>query len=160
MAKKTGLAVIQKRTKSLWYKVNEKFGDHKYMLGVNGLDQVVLSKGYTEEIAKGTAQVNAKLKELLEAYGGHNMDMSKRMRLNELAKDFDRCEVRRTLMREFGESETAYSGVNADGEDVLLSIFSDRIIVSTNQRNGWVRVNFYDADGYAEGETFKGRWAE
>ena len=44
------------------------------------------------------------------------MDMSKRMRLNELAKDFDRCEVRRTLMREFGESETAYSGVNADGE--------------------------------------------
>ena len=88
------------------------------------------------------------------------MDMNKRMRLNELAKDFERCEVRRTLMREFGESETAYSGVNADGEDVLLSIFSDRIIVSTNQRNGWVRVNFYDADGYAEGETFKGRWAE
>lgn len=67
MAKKTGLAVIQKRTKSLWYKVNEKFGDHKYMLGVNGLDQVVLSKGYTEEIARGTTQVNAKLKELLEA---------------------------------------------------------------------------------------------
>ena len=88
------------------------------------------------------------------------MDMNKQMRLNELAKDFDRCEVRRTLMREFGESETAYSGVNADGEDILLSIFSDRIIVSTNQRNGWVRVNFYDADGYAEGETFKGRWAE
>lgn len=88
------------------------------------------------------------------------MDMSKRMRSNELAKDFDRCEVRRTLMREFGESETAYSGVNADGEDVLLSIFSDRIIVSTNQCNGWVRINIYDADGYAEGETFKGRWAE
>ena len=48
MTKKTGLAVIQKRTTSLWYKV-------------------VLSKGYTEEIARGTAQVNAKLKELLEA---------------------------------------------------------------------------------------------
>lgn len=88
------------------------------------------------------------------------MDMNKRMRLNELAKDFNRYEVRRTLMREFGESETAYSGVNADGEDILLSIFSDRIIVSTNQRNGWVRINIYDADGYAEGETFKGRWAE
>ena len=88
------------------------------------------------------------------------MDMNTRMRLNELAKDFDRCEVRRTLMREFGESETAYSGVNTDGEDVLLSIFSDHITVSTNQHNGWVRVNYYDADGYAEGETFKGRWAE
>ena len=31
MTKKTGLAVIQKRTTSLWYKVNEKYGDHKYM---------------------------------------------------------------------------------------------------------------------------------
>ena len=67
MAKKTGLAVIQKRTKSLWYKVNEKFGDRIYMLGVNGLVLVVISMGYTEEIARGTAQVNAKLKELLEA---------------------------------------------------------------------------------------------
>lgn len=67
MTKKTGLAVIQKRTTNLWYKVNEKYADHKYMLGVNGLDQVVLSKGYTEEIARGTAQVNAKLEELLKA---------------------------------------------------------------------------------------------
>ena len=88
------------------------------------------------------------------------MDRNKQMRLNELARDVDRCEVRRTLMREFGESQTAYSGVNADGEDVLLSIFTDHITVSTNQHNGWVRVNYYDADGYAEGETFKGRWAE
>lgn len=88
------------------------------------------------------------------------MDRNKQMRLNELARDFDRCEVRRTLMREFGESQTAYSGVNADGEDVLLTIFTDHITVSTNQHNGCVRVNYYDADGYAEGETFKGRWAE
>ena len=56
------------------------------------------------------------------------MDMNKRMRLNELAKDFPRCEAHKTLMREFDESETAYSGINADG--------------------------------YAEGETSKGRWAE
>lgn len=67
MTKKTGLAVIQKRTMNLWYKVNEKYGDHKYILGVNGLDQVVLSKGYTEEIARGTIRVNAKLNELLNA---------------------------------------------------------------------------------------------
>ena len=88
------------------------------------------------------------------------MDSNKQKRLNELAAHFERSEVRKTLMKEFGESETAYSGVNADGEDVLLSIFSDHITVSTNQCNGWVRVNYYDADGYAEGETYKGRWAE
>ena len=88
------------------------------------------------------------------------MDKNKQMRLNELAKDFDRIDIRRTMMQEFGDSFAAFSGVNSDGEDVLLSIFSDHITVSTNQRNGWVRVNYYDADGYAEGETYKGRWTE
>lgn len=88
------------------------------------------------------------------------MDPNTKTRLNDLAKDFERREARLALMREFGESKTAYAGVNADGEDVLLSIFSNRITVSTNQRNGWVRVNYYDADGYAEGETYSGRWTE
>lgn len=62
-----GLNAITKSTKELWYKVNEKYGDHEYTLAVNGLDEVVLQRGYTEEIAKGTKQVKAKLKELLNA---------------------------------------------------------------------------------------------
>ena len=62
-----GLDAITKPTLELWYKVNEKYGAHKYTLGVNGLDEVILSKGYTEDIAKGTRQVKAKLKELLRA---------------------------------------------------------------------------------------------
>ncbi len=64
MAKK-GLNAITQQTTELWNKVNEKYGDHKYTLGVNGLDEVVLQRGYTEEIAKGTKQVEEKLKELL-----------------------------------------------------------------------------------------------
>lgn len=62
-----GLNAITKSTKELWYQVNEKYGSHKYTLAVNGLDEVVLQRGYTEEIAKGTKQVKAKLRELLEA---------------------------------------------------------------------------------------------
>ena len=62
-----GLDAITKPTLELWYKVNEKYGAHKYTLGVNGLDEVILSKGYSEDIAKGTRQVKAKLKELLRA---------------------------------------------------------------------------------------------
>lgn len=65
MAKKKGLEVITETTRRLWYRVNEKYGEHKYTLGVNGLDQVVLSEGYTKEIARGTKEVNSKLKELL-----------------------------------------------------------------------------------------------
>lgn len=67
MAAKKGLKAITKNTLALWYKVNEKYGEHKYTLGVNGLDKVVLSKGYGETIAVGTKQVNAKLRELLNA---------------------------------------------------------------------------------------------
>jgi len=66
MAKK-GLDAITKTTTALWYKVNEKYGPHVYTLGVNGLDKVVLSKGYGETIALGTKEVNAKLRELLKA---------------------------------------------------------------------------------------------
>lgn len=77
---------------------------------------------------------------------------------NELAQNFDDIEVRRKMMELYGDSKTMYSGVNEDGEDVLVSIAKDSIVVVTNQKNGWVRKNFYDAEGYAEGETFDGRW--
>lgn len=86
------------------------------------------------------------------------MDALKQARLNELAKDFTQLEVRRQMMQEFGDSKAAFSGVNEDGEDVLVSIANDSIVVSTNQKNGWIRKNTYDADGYDEGETFEGRW--
>ena len=66
MAKKKGLDVISKTTCRLWYQVNEKYGEHRYNLAVNGLDQVVLCEGYGEEIARGARAVNSKLKELLE----------------------------------------------------------------------------------------------
>lgn len=66
MAKKKGLEVITETTRRLWYRVNEKYGERRYNLGVNGLDQVVLSERYTEEIARGTKAVNSKLRELLK----------------------------------------------------------------------------------------------
>lgn len=66
MAKKKGLDAITPTTYNLWCKVNEKYGRHKYTLAVNGLDQVVLCKGYGETIALGTRQVNAKCRELLK----------------------------------------------------------------------------------------------
>ncbi len=65
MTKKKGLEVISETTRRLWYKVNEKYGEHTYTLGVNGLDQVVLSEGYTKESARGAKEVNSKRKELL-----------------------------------------------------------------------------------------------
>lgn len=71
---------------------------------------------------------------------------------------FTTVEGRKELMKKYGEGSWPYSGVNEDGEEVLVSISTDGIVVRTNQTNGWVRVNYYDADGEPEGETFEGRW--
>lgn len=85
------------------------------------------------------------------------MTEAQRERLNELAKDFNNIKSRKALMKEFGDSKQAFSGINEDGEAILISIAKDSIIVKTNQSNGWVRVNYYDENGNPEGESFEGR---
>lgn len=65
--KHTGLSAISARTMKLWNMVIEKHGSHSYTLAVNGLNEVVLCKGYTEQIAKGNRQAQRVLSELLKA---------------------------------------------------------------------------------------------
>ena len=61
------------------------------------------------------------------------------------------------IMDKHGGDNTMYPGINEDSETVYISIYSDRIIVSTEQKNGWNRVNTYYRDGSRE-ETFDGKW--
>lgn len=70
--------------------------------------------------------------------------------LNELVKGFNNRETRVLLMKEFGDSNQAFSGINEDGEVILISIAKDSIVIRTNQSNGWVRVNYYDENGNQE----------
>lgn len=65
MSKPKDLSAISEPTLTLWYRVNEKYGECAYILGVNGLGEVILSKGYTGSIAKGNRQVQSVLHELL-----------------------------------------------------------------------------------------------
>lgn len=81
-----------------------------------------------------------------------------RERLNALAADFDEIKSRRALMQEFGDVNETWTGVNEDGETVDLMIYPDGLTVLTYQKNGWVRKDYYDADGYDAGEAFDGRW--
>lgn len=64
--KRTGLNAIDAKTYRLWNEVVKKYGPHKYTLGVNGLDQVVLSKGYIGELAKGNRETQQFLTNLLK----------------------------------------------------------------------------------------------
>ena len=77
---------------------------------------------------------------------------------NEMSAKFADPAGRRELMKMYGGSAFPYVGHNADGESVLVSIMTNGITVRTEQSNGWVRVNYYDENGLAAGETFDGRW--
>lgn len=37
---------------------------------------------------------------------------------------------------------------NSDGETVYLSVSKTGMVLKTEQKNGWVRVNYYDADAW------------
>lgn len=77
---------------------------------------------------------------------------------NELSKRFNTQEGRKRLVELYADSQTMFTGVDEDGETVHLSISHNGLTLRTEQENGWVRVNYYDADGFATGETFDGKW--
>ena len=57
----------------------------------------------------------------------------------------------------YGDSEFPFFGENQNGESITVSVFMDRIVVNTEQSNGFVRVNTYWTDGTIE-EMFNGKW--
>jgi len=79
--------------------------------------------------------------------------------MNNSTISFDPMDVKgmENLMEQYGNSEVPFSGKNENGEDVTISVFYDKIIVSTDQANGWVRKNIYHKDGTRE-ESFDGKW--
>lgn len=56
------------------------------------------------------------------------------------------------LMDKYGNSDSSYFGENESGEMVEISIFHDKIIVSTYQENDFIRKNIYHY--YGESEEF------
>ena len=77
----------------------------------------------------------------------------------ELSARFDTVAGRRELILRYGDSPNLFVVVNADGESVWMGIsHTHGITLTTHQHNGHVRVNYYDTDGHAAGETFQGRW--
>lgn len=79
---------------------------------------------------------------------------------NEIQFDSSNPKMLRDLMKEHGRSKFPFYGKNDEGEDIEIHIAEDNIIHKTYQKNGWLRVNYFDADGYPAGETFEGRWCK
>lgn len=77
---------------------------------------------------------------------------------NELSARFGEIEVRKQIMTEYGNSDSDFIGHNENGELVTMSVRPDEIIVKTYQENGWLRVNYFDSEGWPNGELFDGKW--
>lgn len=57
------------------------------------------------------------------------------------------------------ERTTPYCGINDQGEKVRLSVSAVHgMEVHTNQSNGWIRVTFFDPQGFFTGESYDGKW--
>ena len=77
---------------------------------------------------------------------------------NELSAKFNTLEGRKQILQEFADSDAMFVGENEDCERVYLSVSDTGMVLRTEQENGWVRVNYYDAEGDATGESFDGKW--
>ena len=52
-------------------------------------------------------------------------------------------EAMKELMAQYGDIDTAIDGTNTNGEDVLISISKNSIVVRTLQSIGWMRRDIY-----------------
>lgn len=71
---------------------------------------------------------------------------------------FTTAEGRKELMKKYGKSNTAYAGRNEDGELVMVSIYTNELIIETYQSNKWIRKDVYDENGVYSEELYCGRW--
>lgn len=76
---------------------------------------------------------------------------------NKIMIDLQDLPAMRKVMDEYHTTKTMLFGENTEGEMTTTSIFQDRIVVVTYQKNGWVRKNILHRDGTME-ELFDGKW--
>ncbi len=62
-----------------------------------------------------------------------------------------------SIMDQYGDAEGIFTGHNDSGEGITVTVSQDDLMVTTCQKNGWVRKNIYYRDGTSE-ELFDGKW--
>ena len=60
------------------------------------------------------------------------------------------------LIKKYGAKGQIITDINLDGESIIITICFDRIVTKTLQKNNWMRINTYWADGNID-ENYE-RW--
>lgn len=80
---------------------------------------------------------------------------------NEITIDFSNHAALLQVMNTYGSDKQGevldIFGLSSNRESMVISIYSDKIITKTYQRNGWIRQNTYHRDGQIE-ELFSEKW--
>ncbi len=79
---------------------------------------------------------------------------------NEISAKFGTARGRKEMIRLYGGRFSIFTGINGEGEEVMVDFKTNGITLRTNQSNGWVQVLYYDENGELEGESYDGRWKE
>lgn len=58
------------------------------------------------------------------------------------------------LIKKYGVKGLLTSGKNENGENIIITIYSDHITTKTLQQNNWIRINTYWNNGDTE-ETYE-----
>ena len=53
-----------------------------------------------------------------------------------------------------------FSGKNKNGEDVAIFVYKSGMEIKTYQNDHAIRINYYDKQGYDDGERFDGMWED
>ena len=75
-----------------------------------------------------------------------------------LEVDFSDRNQRNDIMKQYGGYSYPFFGENQLGERVLISVSFDNIVITTYQKNGWVRMNYYYANSDDTEEIIDGKW--
>lgn len=51
------------------------------------------------------------------------------------------------LIKKYGAKGLFTTGENDEGESIIITIYSDRVVTKTLQKNNWMRINTYWEDG-------------
>jgi hypothetical protein len=73
--------------------------------------------------------------------------------------DFSNPQQVTEINQKYKDVSSMLESVNQNNEQQFISFGNEEIVLTTYQKNGWIRKNYYSAEsGEPEGEAFKGKW--
>lgn len=79
--------------------------------------------------------------------------------LKNITIDFSSPQQITEINQKYKNVSSMLESINQNNEQQFISFGDEEIVLTTYQKNGWIRKNYYSAEnGELEGEAFEGKW--